>query len=305
MEERLLNEDEEELYGFKLKTDPLQDDTGKDLQASSDEFFVQNELGEEEETEFEFPEATEDDESLVMLTPEQARKLVKKREEKAQKEKELFRQLTKEGKSALESKDYEKARECFTQANEFQPDDLELNVNYMRAYSEDFTALDDTETLRDVYAQCYESAGEPFAERIREMFGDVLKTELAELTEKEEKAYKKFAVGQEERREKYAARVNACGVKLLWTGIPCLVFGVAAIIFLSVIDAIQGNLFVILSAVCGGIAVLCLVAAAVFFNRYLNAHRLQTENESLSSTQEGRAVQSLRETIAFLKDCLK
>jgi tetratricopeptide (TPR) repeat protein len=275
------------------------------LQASSDEFFVQNELGEGEEAEFEFPEATEDDESLVMLTPEQAKKLVKKRAEKAQKEKELFQKLLEEGKTALEVRDYEKAREYFTQANELNSDDLEVNVGYMRAYSEDFTALDDMEMLRDVYAQCYESAGEPFAKQIRETYGDVLKAALEKLTAQEEEAYEKFAFGQEERRAGYAARVNAWGTKLLWTGIPCLTLGVAAVIFLSLIDAIQGELFVILAAVCGGLAVALLVSVLIFSSRYLNARRLQTENENLSSTKDGRAVQNMRDAIAFLKDCLK
>jgi tetratricopeptide (TPR) repeat protein len=308
MEEKLLSEDEEELYGFKLKTDPLQDDAGE-LQASEDDFFVRNDSpedeGEEEKAEFEFPEATEDDESLVMLTPEQAKKVVKKRAEKAQKAKELFQKLMEEGNAALEQKNYEKARESFTQANELQPDDLELNIGYMRAYSEDFTALDDAETLRDAYEQCYASAGEPFAVQIKERFGEVLQAALKTVSEKEEIARRKFEAAQEDRREGYTARVNKWGGKLLWTGIPCLAFGVAAVIFLSLIDAVQGNIFFILTLVCGGVALLTFGAVMLFCNRYLNARRLQTENEKLTSTKDGRALAELQDTVEFLENCLQ
>ena len=307
MEERLLSEDDEELYGLKLKTDPFENDDGEKLEAKSDDWFVQEAQDEEsgeEEVEFEFPEATEDDESLVNLTPEEARELVRKREEEERAAQERFAALVAEGEGALATKDYEKARDCFTQANEIQPDDFALNVGYMRAYSEDFTALDDVEVLREVYDQCVNSCGEEFRQRIRTDFDGVLRTVLNENEKTSAKIHEEYDKKQAERRHGYDVRVKKAGAGAIWTGAVCLLSGVAAFILLLFVNSVPGSEIAIAAAICGVVAALFFIPLLAFVKSYANARRLQQENETEESTADGRKLKQLRELKEFLQEVL-
>lgn len=317
MEEKTLNDEEAEAFGLKRKilpndenaedaTNDLADTEEIPLSAKLDEGYTEE--GYARPVEFLPPELTdaeEDDESLVMLSPEEAERVVKEREEKAKKERELFEKLLKEGVAALENKDYEKARECFTQTNEIDADDLEVNVGYMRAYSEDFTATDDTEMLEEIYDQCFESAGKKFSDRIRDLFFDRLTEEKEKAQGAEEVAAKEYNAHYEERKEAYAARAAKTGGMLVKFGLPCALLVVAAIVFACLINAVAGNLFVILAVVCGVPALILLVPVLIFSKKAVIVARLQSENERIDSTEEGRELATIRKRIEFFDKCLE
>ena len=242
-------------------------------------------------------ELQEDDESLVNLTPEEAAALLKRREEKARQDKERYEKLKKEGEAALDNGDYKTARECFSKANEIFSDELDLNVGYMRAYSEDFTAWDKFETVMEVYEQCFASAGEPFAKRVKEAFGEKLQAQLTEWKKEEEASAASFNAAQAERREVFSARAKKQNGTLLKLCIPFFPALLICVLSLCFINAIEGNLFVILAVVFGAIAAILLIPTLIASKNAMNANRLLRENEDIYSTQEGRNLARLRDTI--------
>ncbi len=244
-----------------------------------------------------FNEMQEDDESLVNLTPEEAAELLKKREEKARQDKERYEKLKKDGEAALDNGDYKTARECFSKANEIFTDELDLNVGYMRAYSEDFTAFKDFETVMEVYEQCFESAGEPFAKRVKEGFGEKLQAQLTEWKKEEAQVSASFTAAQSERREFFSARAKKQNGALLKLSIPFFPALLVCVLSLCFINAIEGNLFVILAVVFGAIAAILLIPTLIAAKNAMNANRLLRENEDIYSTQEGRSLARLRNRI--------
>lgn len=318
MEEKILDEEEAELFGIKRKKQPAEEPLESQdeaeyaeeafetqLEAKLDEGYIEGGYVVREEDPFEFSEAEEDDESLVMLSPEEALALVRKREEKARKDKERCENLKKEGAAALGKGDFEKARECFTQANEFDPSDLEINVGYMRAYSEDFTLLEEFETLREVYEQCYESAQAPFANRVKEQFGSLLEESLKQAEAEEEAKSASFMAAQESRREEFSARSNGQNLRLFKLSVPMVFCAIVAVLCACFINAVQGYLFVVLSVAFGAAAVILAIPTVLIAKKAAEAARLLRENERLDSTEEGRQLERLRDKIDFILECLK
>ena len=326
MEEKILNDEEAELFGLKRKINPDDqpddqpndqpkaeegvadtDDEAEDvsLSAVSDGGDAEKDSETAEEKVFDFGEAQEDDESLVMLSAEEAQAELRRREEEARKKQERFEKLLTDGNAALENADFETARQCFTEANELNSDDLELNVGYMRAYSEDFASMDDLESLQEAYGQCYESAGEAFATRIKQELGDKLQNHLCALEAEEKEKTAAFAAAQAERRQNYAARAKKVNVWLLAVGVPWLLCAVAAALCLYFINAVKGSIMIILSAVFGGVAVLLLVPTVLLAKKAMTVLHLRRENEKIYSTAEGRDLETLRQRIRFIENCLQ
>lgn len=340
MDEKILDDEEAELFGLKRKrpagAPPAEDAEGmetvetvevvgmdgsaesaddlaedlegvpeEELYARLDEGYTLDGYIDADAVPVDFSDAEEDDESLVMLSPEEAAETVRRREEKARQDKERFEKLFASGSAALDAGDFEKARECFTQANEFDSDDSEMNVGYMRAYSEDFTALDDPDMLSEVYGMCYESAGEAFASRIRSMFGERIAAAKAAAEEEAKGLEEEHEAEQAARGEELAARANRQNGLLLKLGLPFAACALAAVICACFINAVEGSLFVILTAVFGGIALVLLLPVLFTARKAVNIARLQRENEQTSSTQAGRDLLLLRRRIEFLDDCLR
>ncbi len=339
MDEKILNDEEAELFGLKRKIRPDEDGAADaaglpaegaevievpdmdapeaaleemeevpldELSARLDEgYTLDGYYVDEDAVPVDFSRVEEDDESLVMLSPEEAAAAVRRREEKAKKERELFEKLVGEGDAALEAKDFEKARECFTQANEIYSDDLALNVGYMRAYSEDFTALEEPDMLSEVYGQCRNSAGDAFSSRIRELFGERIAEAKAAARQEEEKLLAAHAKEQSERGKALAERAAAQNGLLLKWGLPFVVCALAAVLFVCFVNSIRGNLFVILAAVFGGIAVVLLVPTLFALRKAVGIARLQRENERFDSTEAGQELLLVRRRTEFLEDCLE
>ena len=336
MDEKILDDEEAELFGLKRKILPEEEgdaDAREDftetvevkgmdaaenpsesdeeelpldeLEAKLDEGYTLDGYIDEDAVPLDFSDADADDESLVMLSPEEAAETVRRREEKARQDKELFEKLVHTGQAALDEGDYEKARESFTQANEFNSDDLEMNVGYMRAYSEDFTALDDPDMLAEVYEQCHNSGKKPFVERIRALFGDRIKTEAAAAEKRAEELRAEHEAETEERGKEISSRLSAATGTLLKLGLPFAVCAIAAILFAAFINAVEGSLFVILTAVFGGLGVILLVPTLFALRKTVAVNRSLRENERPDSTEAGQKSLEAEKCARFLRDCLK
>lgn len=334
MDEKILDDEEAELFGLKRKILPdgneedsaLQDDSERaenadmdmaedpleteeevpleELEAKLDEGYTLDGYIDEDAVPVDFSDAEEDDESLVMLSPEEAAEAVRRREEKARRDKERFEKLLQAGQSALADGDFEKARESFTQANEFNSDDLQMNVGYMRAYSEDFTALDDPDMLAEVYDQCRNSAGTAFVEQIRGMFGDRIRQAAAQAERDAETFRAEHEAEKEERGKEISARLSAATGLVLKLGLPFAVCAVAAILFGGFVNSIEGNLFVILAIVFGALGVILLVPTLFALRKAVAVAARARENELPDSTEAGRKCLQAERCAQFLSDCL-
>lgn len=334
MDEKILDDEEAEEFGFKRRIRPVTDGDAEDygysvkeaesdepdgqsqevpeeeLQASLDAGYTFDGYADMENVPLDFSEATEDDESLVMMSPEEAAATVRKREEKARKDREKFEKLVKKGNLALDKGNYEKAREYFTQANEFNSDDLDLNIGYMRAYSDDFSAeaimaMEDFDSVEEAYTQCYESAGDAFAKQLRTEAGERIKAAADTISAQEKEKSEAYAIVQEERRQTFSERSNRVNGRLMKMGLPFAVFLLAAVLCACFINAISGNILLILTIVFGVLAVGFLIPTLLAAKQSIDVSRLLRENEDLDSTAEGREILRLREEVDFLEKILE
>ncbi len=320
MEEKVLDDKEAEELGIKIKPLPQDEppmpeettveDGGMDgvnvpFTATLDEGYTEDGYEAEEIIPLDFSEVTEDDESLVMLTPEEAAAEVRRREEEARKLREEYEKLVAEGDVALAEKDYDLAKEKLSAANEIESDEVDMNVSYFRAYTRDFSMLDEFDVTAETYGLCYESAGEAFAEKVKKLFGDKATAEKERLEGIAKDKTATFESEQAERRTAFTARANKKNAQLLGFGIPLVVCAIVAIFCLAFINTIKGNLLVILSCVFGGLTVALLIPTLVFLKGFLDASRLVKENERMDTTALGLEILDLRDRISFYEEFLK
>ena len=341
MDEKILDDEEAELFGLKRKilpeeepeektggqdpavgeaeaiavgvasdgdgafADPEEEELPLDaLRARLDEGYTLDGYIDENAVPLDFSDAEEDDESLVMLSPEEAAEAVRRREEKAKRDKARFDALVQAGQAALDAGDFEKARECFTQANEFNSDDLEMNVGYMRAYSEDFTLSDESDMLADVYEQCRNSAGEAFVRRIREMFGKRIAAEAAAAEQRAGQLLAAHTAETEERGKELSARMSAATGLVIKLGLPFAVCLVAVMLFGGFVNAIEGNLFLILLIVFGVAGIGLFVPLLFAVRKAVEAAAYLRDNERLDSTEAGQKSLEAERYAAYLRACL-
>lgn len=317
MEQRVLDEDEEELYGIRRKKilvkgneeETPEEDEGagaENLTAELDDEYVYEGYPQEEGVpEYAFPQADEDDESLVMLSPEEAERLVREREEKEKREEEEARRCIEEGNAALGKGDFAQARTLFDRANELRPDDLDVNVGYMRAHAEDFSSLDDFDGVDKAYGLCYDSAGEAFAGKIKELFGDRLSALKEEISREKEEKERVYRAEQENRRAALKARADKVSGNFMKVFMPLLVVALFAVVCASLVNVVEGNVLLILAVVAGVLSVALLIPTLFIGRKLIDLRRLQRENERDDSTEAGREIVALQEKIDFIDDCLE
>ena len=317
MEQRVLDEDEEELYGIRRKkilvkegeeeTPEGGEETGEEnLTAELDDEYVYEGYPQEEGVpEYAFPQSDEDDESLVMLSPEEAERLVREREEQEKREEEEARRCIEEGNAALGKGDFAQARTLFDRANELRPDDLDVNVGYMRAHAEDFASLDDFDGVDKAYALCYDSAGEAFAGKIKKLFGDRLSALREETVREKEEKERVYRAEQQERRAALKARADKTGGNFMKVFMPLLVFALFAVVCASLVNVVEGNVLLILAVAAGVLFFVLLIPAILIGKKLIDLRRLQRENERDDSTEAGREIVALNDKIEFLDECLQ
>lgn len=286
MEERIIDKDE----GRKIKikrtetgaTDAVEE--GVDAQDAA-----------EDEVVFELPEDGEYDENLVGLTPSQLQKAL---EERAKAEAERDKLLA-TAEEALAARDYDKAETFFTQALVYDAGCVRAKQGVWIARTRDFEDLSPLRNRKNA-RQIADEDGE-LKEYIRSRVGGSLQAEREELRKEEEPLSLRVESAQAERREVFAGNRSyyllRFGIFLAFV----VLFAVATAIAVPYIWRTQTSVVPIaLSAAFGALCLVALAIALVFGHKLYVACRYCSQNEKLSSTEEGKRLAYLREQIELL-----
>lgn len=254
---------------------------------------------EEEEIELKLPEG-ELDEDLVGLAPSQLEKELERRKKEAEEAAAERDRLLSEGEALLRQKKYEEAEPLFSQALVYDPESDWAQEAVWICRTRDFT---DTEPLYDrEWAEEFREAGPAAKKLLREKLGAALQAEKSELEEEATPLHEKVYRARNERRGAFVANRNYYRGRLLIFGAIFCIFVVAMSIFGSFIVHVRGNIPLILTIVFGGLALLDLIPILFFSRKFIVAQRLVSDNEKLSSTEEGERLEELEtalETLSF------
>ena len=290
MEERII--DDEYGRGVRLKKT-------KDGYVDVTDEAVDQEAVDEEEAVFEFPtfDTDEDDEDLVGLSPEEAAELRKQKEEALAQRKADYARFCQEGEELLQTGSFHAAELKFEKALELDEEATQACVGYWRAKTSDFT---DPDVLIAEYAKSgVESLecdlGEKATEIVKKQYKGEFEKRVKEISAEEAPLAQSVEEKQANRRIVLKARVKRSTIAFLAALIPTAALLVLAVVFGLSNFTTRENTFVVPTVLCGVGFLIAFIVFILFTNKWINALRMRTANEKLSSTQDGVRLVELRE----------
>ncbi len=263
---------------------------------------VTEEVTDEEEVEevelsLDIPEEEEDDEDLVGLSPEEAAALKKQKAEAAERRKKEYDQAIVDGNELLDAGEYEAAEKKFEEALQLDEVATEASVGYWRAKTENFQNPD---VLIEEYLEAgIESLeydlGYEAADIIKREYREVFERRYKELEEEELPLAEEVEGKQTARREILSERRKKSGIKFLASAIPTVVFIVLAIVFGFKNLTVRDNRFIPATIAFAALSVVTFFIFLAFSNKFINACRIYSKNEKVSSTEEGERLLEIRE----------
>ena len=295
MEERII--DDEYGRGIRLKKtkDGYVDVTDELAENTENLDETEQEYG--DEVAFSFPMMDgEDDEDLVGLSPEEAAKVIQRKEAERAARMAEYEQLCQEGEELIQNGSYRAAELKFEKALPLDELATKASVGYWRAKTDNF---DNADVLVKEYAkEGVESMeydlGIQATDLIRQEFHDKFADKVASLEAEE-------APLQAEVEEKRLFRKNILkkglknGIIIFAAGfIPFLVALILTAVYGLKITTVSDNRYVMPTIICGAAAFVLFIVAVACFNKFLNALRIYRKNEKLSSTEEGKKLLKIR-----------
>lgn len=232
------------------------------------------------------------DEDLVGLTPAQYREEIERRERAAREAHEACEKLCAEGEERLAAQDWAAAEECFEDALREEADNARAEDGLWTARTKGYTS-DEVLYLR-AGAEAFAGAGEAVRAKALAAFGEDLRAVRREAEEQAAALTAQVEAGQAERRGPFLANRNYYRLRLY------IALGVFAAMLIglyvsaSFILRVQSAVPVVLTGAFGALAFVALAVTVIFARKTLVAVRLCRENERLSSTEEGRALETAR-----------
>ncbi len=239
-----------------------------------------------------------DDEELVDLSPEEAEKVRKRKEAELARRKEAYTAACAEGERLLETGSFHAAELTFERALEYDELATVASVGYWRAKTANFT---DPDVLVEEYLEeggieeMESDVGVIAMETIKRDYKGAFEKRLQELKEQEAPILRRVEEKQAERRVPLTKRRTVTFWSFLASVLPFVGALVATLVVGLKNFTTPDDTFVIPTIVCGAIAVVTFLLSLIVTNRFFNACRMYKMNESLSSTDEGKAVLEIRE----------
>ena len=291
MEERII--DDEYGRGIRLKkTKEGYVDVTDELAEGGEEYE------EAEEVAFEFPvlDTDEDDEDLVGLSPEEAARVRREKEEAIKKRREEYERTCKEGDELLASGSFHAAELKFERALQLDGEATEASVGYWRAKTADFTKPD---ILIGEYAEAgfesleYDLGAEATAIICRK-YKPAFEARVKELEDEEGPLAQEVESKQEARRTVLTERVKRATVGFVASLVPALALLVLTIVFGLKNFTTREDTFVLPTILLGSAFFVCFIAFILLANKFINALRIRSANERLSSTEGGARLLEIR-----------
>ena len=295
MEERII--DDEYGRGIRLKKtkDGYVDVT--DELAENAENVDETEQDYADEVAFTFPMMDgEDDEELVGLSPEEAAKVIQRKEAERAARLAEYEQLCAEGEELIQNGSYRAAELKFEKALSLDELATKASVGYWRAKTDNF---DNADVLVKEYAKegvdsMEYDLGIQATDLIRQEFHDKFTEKVAQLEAEEVPL-------QEEVEEKRLLRKTVLkkglqkGIIIFAAGfIPFLIALVLTAVYGLKINTVPDNRYVLPTIICGAVSFILFIVAVACLNTLLNAVRIYRKNEKLSSTEEGKRLLKIR-----------
>ena len=265
---------------------------------ATDELAAGEEYDEEgEEIALEFPVVEEeDDEDLVGLSTEEALALKKQKAEAAERRQAEYEQAVKEGNELLEAGEYEQAEKQFEKALELDKTATDASVGYWRAKTQNFQDPDvlAEEYLEDGIEILEYDLGEEAASIIKKEYRSVFERRYKELEAEELPLAEEVEGKQAARRALLGARRKKSAVYFVIGTAALTAFLILTAVLALKIPTVPDGRFIPWTIACG---VLSLAAFAFFVSvssRFVNACRIYSKNEKLSSTEKGERLEEIR-----------
>jgi hypothetical protein len=252
------------------------------------ELVVDDEEESEEEVEFSVPDFAYDVENVENLTPEEYENFLKKKDEEERLREEQKQKNLQDAQTALNEKEYESALYHADAVLQVEEDNAQALGLKLRALSRNFTDLIELSACAD----CAESFGEVATPAQKQaMLTDMTgyyQTELSRRKAHAQELGEENEAKKADRRGRFLAKRKVALTRFLVFFVPFVVFLGLAIGFACVITARQDGLYLILTAVTGGLAVALLVLSLIFSRGLIDAQRKVRLNEKDTSTKLGR-----------------
>ncbi len=295
MEERIIDDE----YGRGIRMKKTKDGYVDVTDAALDDEAAEAQEEALEEIAFEFPvlETDEDDEDLVGLSPEAAMALRKKKEEEAAKRKADYKQALAEGEELLASGSFHAAELKYEKALQLDDEATAASVGYWRAKTSDFA---DPDALIGEYADSsIESLefdlGYAATEELRRVYGGVFKKRYEELCEEEKPLAASVEEKQSARREIIKGRLRRSTIGFCIAAVPTVALLVLTIVYGLKIFSTPENTYVLPTILLGVGFFVCFIVFITRVNKWINDLRMKRANERLASTEEGAALQKIRD----------
>ena len=305
MEERIIDDE----YGRGVRLKKTKDgyvDVTDELAERENAELPQEDDG--EEIAFEFPEFAidEDDEELATLTPEEAKELLRRREEEAKARQAEYEKDCQDGEELLATGSYHAAELKFEKALMLDDIAIRATVGYWRAKTADFT---DPDVLADEYAEEGTDAlehdlGTQALQIIKQDYQSVFENRVKKLQEEEKPLSQTVEEKREKRRVILHERLKHSTLAACLWSIPALVFLVLSIIFGVKNFSTKGDEFVVWTIVSIALFFVSLIVEAFKANKAINDRRMYRANNRLRSTEEGKRLADLMEKRKFYEALL-
>lgn len=301
MEERML--DDENARKIKLKRvqdgiDAVEDD-GTEIEASLelDDSLVET----NEETLFDIPELTKDEEDADLLSPEAFAELERRKAEDERVAQHIGNLLIEEGEAFLKRGKFEEAEEKFRAARKQFPKNFAAALGLLRALTEDFTLVRDVAECRLVYDEMEACGTKSEREGIKEAFGARVRETIAQIEEERIELEREVETRREQRREAFEKDFAKKRLRtIVMAAITLALFLTTGILCGKVFEVI-GNAYLIATIAVGAVTLVFLVITLVFLVQTFNADRLMCANERNSATANGRRLDYLNDAVSFWK----
>lgn len=293
-EERLTDTDLDKDKKFKIRKN----------EDGENELVFDEEESEEEEVEFSVPNFAYDVENVENLTPEEYENFLKKKEEEEHLREEQIKQNLQDAQTALIAGEYESVLFHANAVLQLEPENAEALGFKLRALSRNFSDVIELSACADV-AEDFGEVATP--EQKAEMLSSLNGFYTAELNRRKKTAEGLNTENEEkkaDRRVRFLATRKSASKRFLTFFVPFVVFLGLAIGFACVITARQDGLYVILTAVSGGITLVLLALSLIFSRGLIDAQRKVRLNEKNTSTRLGRELIAVNGEIELIERIL-
>lgn len=303
MEERELDEDLGLTIQIKKRKDGLNEVVDENAEENPAEeegedvlFSLPEEAGEEQEAE---------GEEFADLPPEQMAEYLQEREAAALKAKALADENLKKATECEESGDRESALSYYEAALDAEPTRLETNLRYAALRTENFTAYEDFDTLREVVEEGEENCGEKFRLAVKAKYADPIFKQIRLLADKADALSKELSAKKEERRKAFKRDYLFKRRAVVLSAIPLVLLAVLTVVFAFNIASVKDSTFLILT-IAGAACTLVSFAVFLILGRKLStAQNRLAANERDESTQLGRDFLEIKGRVSFLSQIVK